>query len=405
MKNKIHKILLLLVGIALGIEVIRDAFRGGDFIGYVNAGQLVLDHRNIYSDPLNTWPPLFSIISIPLTWMDYVSPYGLRMFWLLGSILAMGYIIKLSYEILVKRNLTLNPFKDHFILYSITIFIPFLISFRYLLDNLANIQINIYMLLMAVTAHYFLEKKKLKLAAFILAFSISIKVYTIFLFLYYLYKRKIGMVSCTIIFLLVLNLIPFLVFGFDNAVGYYEHWWHEIASPPPTAHHKNQSIFGALLRIFTSEYPGHSYYINVADLDPGKIKSITYILITLVASYPAYLFRKSSSSYFMFCEIAFVLASIPILTPLSWKAYFIFLFPAYLVLYYLLWKKKTLEGNWRSKIAKPLFLISVLFTVFSTEGIMGDYFSDILESYSIILVGTCFLLINIIIVYPFLKED
>ena len=60
---------------ALLIEVVRDAGRAGDFVGYINAGHLALNIQNIYSDPLNTWPPLFSVFSIPLALMDGISRF------------------------------------------------------------------------------------------------------------------------------------------------------------------------------------------------------------------------------------------------------------------------------------------------------------------------------------------
>ena len=373
-------------------------------MGYVNAGRLVINHQNIYSDPLNTWPPFFSIFCIPLTIADNFSPYGVRMIWLIGSIVAMYLSIKIGVRLLTNKGIGFREDPNLILFQSSLILIPFLISFRYLLDNLANIQINIFMLLMALVVHQLITKRSYKWAGFILAFSISLKVYTIFLFFYYLFKRKNKLVLFTIFFFVAINLIPFLIFGNEIAIHYYDIWWNEIASTPQTAHHKNQSIFGTLLRLFSNDFPGHSYYINVANFSLEKIKITTYGLIGFAALYPAFLFSKTSSSLKTLCEVAFVFGAIPILTPLSWKAYFIFLWFPYFIVYYLVWYKKYLGETKKEWLVKTLFWTSVVFTVFTTEGIIGDYLSDILESYSIIFFGTVLLLLSLLLVYPEIED-
>ena len=43
----IATIVLILIGIILMFELVRDSMRNGDFIGYLNAGNAVLDGKNI----------------------------------------------------------------------------------------------------------------------------------------------------------------------------------------------------------------------------------------------------------------------------------------------------------------------------------------------------------------------
>ncbi|RLD23144.1 MAG: hypothetical protein DRI70_09760 [Bacteroidetes bacterium] len=44
--------LLIVVGAIFLYELIRDSMRPGDFIGYADAGNLVLSDKDIYSDNL-----------------------------------------------------------------------------------------------------------------------------------------------------------------------------------------------------------------------------------------------------------------------------------------------------------------------------------------------------------------
>jgi hypothetical protein len=403
-KNIYLKILSLAILLALIIEILRDAGRAGDFVGYIQAGQLVLDNKDIYSDPLNTWPPFFAVMSVPLTWLDGISSYGLRLIWLAGIIVAMAGIIQMSYELLTEQQIKWKYVFKSWSFHPAWIWIPFLISFRYLLDNLANIQINVFMLLLALGTHKLWTQGRHKSAGFLLALSISLKVYTIFLFFYYLFKRQGQLVIACIFFLVIFNLVPFLVFGWDNGIHYYAYWWQEIASPPPTAHHKNQSVFGAMLRLFTGEFPGHRYYINVLEASPETIKKASYWVIAIAAIYPAWLFRKVTTHRKTLLEIAFVMGAIPILSPLSWKAYFIFLWLSTFVAYFYIWQAPVFEGK-SLKIAKTIFWSSVVLTVASTEGIAGDHFSDILESYAVITAGTLMLLGLLLMIYPGIEID
>ena len=154
-----------------------------------------------------------------------------------------------------------------------------------------------------------------------------------------------------------------------------------------------------MLRIFSGSHPGHNFYINVANFNAEKVKLVTYLLIFLGALYPAYLFRKLSSRSATFLEIAFILTAIPLLTPLAWKAYFIFLWPVYFILYYFFWEKNVAKDRGKSTIYKGLYWLSVILTVGSTEGIISDHYSDIWESYSVITLGSLILLFLIIVMY------
>ena len=78
----IATIVLILIGIILMFELVRDSMRNGDFIGYLNAGNAVLDGKNIYLDQYNTWPPFFSIFSVILAFFDNLSCVFIKFIWL-----------------------------------------------------------------------------------------------------------------------------------------------------------------------------------------------------------------------------------------------------------------------------------------------------------------------------------
>ncbi len=398
--HSILKTILILLLAFLIFEIIKDAFRTGDFIGYVNAGNLVLNGENIYSDYLNTWPPFFAVLSVGLAFGDQFNSFLIRFIWLFGTLIAMYYTMTFTVKMVLKD--TLNYKGKGILFHDPIILIPLLIIFPFILHNLGNIQINIYMLLCVTLCLFFFIRKQYFWLGCILALTISIKIYTIFFLFYFIYKREFIPVAWTFGFLILFNSIPLFVFGFDQAIEYYQYWLNEVVPRSYIANHKNQSIFGAFLRFFTNEDPTHDLYINVLNENPHHLKLFTYGLIATIAIIPAFLFRKRlkpRDSLHAFLEYAFIFNLIPLLSPLSWKAYFIFLWLPYFLTYNLLFKANTSINERIIKRLKLLFYSSLILNIGSAEIFVGQYVSDLLEAYSVLTFGTLILLIIQLVLY------
>ncbi|HAW18867.1 MAG TPA: hypothetical protein DCX14_01675, partial [Flavobacteriales bacterium] len=142
--------ILILIGIILLYEVVRNSMRDGDFVGYVLAGNDVLNGQYLYGSYLNTWPPLFSIFSVVLALGDKFSPFFIRFIWLSGSVISIYFIVAETVKLIFKKSLSLRPRGHHVLPQDPIILIPLLIILRFVLDNLANLQINIFLLLGAI---------------------------------------------------------------------------------------------------------------------------------------------------------------------------------------------------------------------------------------------------------------
>ncbi len=387
--------ILVIIGLILSFELIRDSLKNGDFSGYVRAGNLVLEDKNIYADATNTWPPLFSVFSAILALGDKVSGILTRFLWLAGSVLSMYFVVRLTIKMLLDRTLSWRNKGSDIMLQDNLVLVPVLIMLRFLLENLANVQINVYMLLLSCLAMSYFVNKRSILLGFVLALSISLKVYTVFILFYFIYKRESKATIWTIAFLFVLNSIAFFVFGFETAVSYYRHWYVEIASASPTAHHKNQSIFGFMLRFLTSENSGDGLSASILSLKSETVKYITYGSVILASIFPAYLFRKrlaDKSNRKAVMEYSFVFSIVPLLSPLAWKAYFIFLWFPYLLTYVYLYRTDNQIERVNMKFLRSLFLCSIVLTTLSAQGIVGWHFSRILETASCVTIGTMVLI-------------
>ena len=386
-------IILILIGLILIFELIRDSARDGDFMGYVNAGNAVLNGSPIYADYLNTWPPFFSIFGVVLALGDSIHPYFIRFIWNLGSIISMFIIIKLGTRMLLNKNIGSGS-KDIKIQDPIVV-IPLLIIMRFFMDNLSNVQINIYMLLCATLAILFLQRKQYIWLGLVLGLSISLKIYTIFFLLYFAFKREYRAVVWTVVFIAIFNSLSFIVFGFDNALSYYQQWMNEIAPHSYIAHHKNQSLFGALLRLFTTENIGTDLSINILSMDSSIVKKFSYLLVILASVVPAYLFRKkiqNPTSIKSMLEFSLIFTLVPLLSPLAWKYYFIFLWLPYLMVYALVFISNMVFNKKIDFIIKVLFTLSIALNVLTSDLFLGVNLSDITEAYSFITIGTLILL-------------
>ncbi|MDF1695485.1 MAG: glycosyltransferase family 87 protein [Saprospiraceae bacterium] len=417
-KNSTFKlILLVLLFIALAFEVIRDALaKNGDFAGYVLTGNLVLDGENIYSDALiNTWPPFFALVSVPIAIFDNFNLYICRFTWLSLTVLAMFFVVQFVVRMALNKNLHFSlpriskkNLENEIPIHSWLVLVPFLISFRYLLDNLANIQINVFILFFTVLSIYYFSKGKKWIAALFLAFGISLKVYPVFLLLYFIVKREWTMVGKTLFFCVGFASLPFMVFGYEQTVDYYSFWYNQNVVPFASVAHKNQSYFSMMRSLLTHESPGlnqplnEEIYVNVFNLSIEQVKLVSYALLILLGSSVVYLFREKLSKQHKlkaFLEYTFILTIIPILSPLAWKAYFIFLFPAYFINFLFLFEMKNMIGKALRRFLLVNYYLSILLVVFSSELFLGKYYSDVMEAYSCITIGTIVLAGNILCFY------
>lgn len=405
-QQNIATLLLVLIALALGGELIRSIGRVGDFRGYALAGIQVIKGANLYSSDYNTWPPFFSIVCVPIALINDFSEGGMRFIWLVGSLLAFWGAVRLMVRQLLNRKVSWKTGPDLVSWRDPILLVPLLIILRYLLDNLANVQINMYILFLAILTIYFFIKEKPLLAGIILAFSISIKVYPIFLLIYFVFKREWAISLWTMVFLAMFNGSTVLVFGWEESLGFHE-TWKEIASNSPAANHKNQSLTGLLFRLLSNQDPGFELQINLLDLSDSTIRKLSYLVAGLAAIVPAYLVRKkltNRTSLGAWLEYAMVLSALTVLSPLSWKAYFVFLWPSYFLVYLCLYRMKTTMPAKTLSLGRGLLWLSVVLTIASTDGLIGRYLSDVMEMFSAIFFGVVMLLAAQLLIYVNLKH-
>lgn len=346
-------------------------------MGYVNAGNAVLNGTDIYADFLNTWPPFFAIFSVPLALVHNWSPLLIRGIWLMGIALSWIGIVRMStwlFDVQMNRS---EWWRDWRVL------LPFILVFRFVIEDISNIQINSMLLFASLGVFRLLDRGRWVMASLLLAFIISLKVYPIFILFYLLYKRNLKPVGATVVGIFAINALCFPIMGGLETHLAFHTWIEHRLLGDPIILHKNQAFlpFGIGLLSDVTRGLGIQYNIMSLPLELAKVVSQALLLILLIPF--AWWMRSSWKSTPMnqkAAEIAVVLALIPIASPLAWKYYFVFLFPLYFVA---VSRFQNPQNRWIS----GLIILSFILTILTTEGVIQRTPSDVAEVFGAITWG------------------
>lgn len=377
-KKNIFKILFYLCSIVIFGEVLRDIFREGDFGGYISAGKLAWNNLPIYSDYRNTWPPFFSIICIPLYWLNELSYTGLRLVWLIGIIVVNLIIFKWTISYFTPYQLVLNikqEKNEQINLLNPLFILPFVCTLRIFLEEISNLQINLFILGLSIFVLQLIIQKKNLWAGIVLAFIISIKVYPILILGFLVFKKEFKSVSYTLLGLALTTMIVFMYFGSDLGIELFKEWNNAQVVNGLKCEHMNQSIWGWMCGLTTQHTRIDTFSYNVLNLSNLQYKAVTITLIGILGIYIASKFYLTKDNINSFAkQFIITLSLIPIISPLAWKYYFVFLTPLVIILIY-----NQQKGTIKSWFYYPIILITL-----TSELFLGHQLSDFTEAIGII---------------------
>jgi hypothetical protein len=393
--------------VVLIVSAFVEAIHDGDLVGYITAGEIVLIHRNIYLDYLNTWPPFFSVMAAPLALAYSYAPYLVRLIWILGSVIALFISFKLIFKLLFKKTLLL-PFqvsdkKNNLAFHHPIVVIPLLLVLRMIIEHNSHLQINLYMMLLAMGSIYFYYKGKPEWAGLLLGVSIALKVYTVLILIFFLYKQAYKVVLYSLFTLAICIASTALVFGIDLFGYYHELWWIKNSVPRKPATHMNQGLLATVLRYISGEDPEMDVHVNMLNLSFSWAKRVFYVLVFAIAIYPAWLFRRKLAatdlSLGMAIQWSIIFSTIPLLSPVGWKYYYVFMWLPYLLIYYVLFYKKLFANASVEMGIKILFYFSIVGLTLSSELFVGPWLSDVFEVFGLVTWGGVSIFCMLILIY------
>ena len=215
---------MLATGLAVGFPVWVQ--RAADFAGYVRVGDVVLDGAHLYLDAppgVNTWPPFFGLLCVPLSLLARASPYLARGLWLLLNAGLLVVVLHLLGRLVYGRA-------EAGSIGGVRLLVPLLLSARYVVGNFEHLQINVVLFALALGGLYLQATRRPVLGGLLVGLAAAIKIMPLVVVAYLAYRRRwraaIAAAAATVGF----SLSPVLVFGWDRYRDYLATWLGVVAS-------------------------------------------------------------------------------------------------------------------------------------------------------------------------------
>lgn len=375
---KRYGVWIVIILVLIGLYFSNFYLKQNDFMTFYDSGIAVKLSKNIYSFEENRTgmptmlPPFASILFFPFALL----PYKLSaLIYNLLKLLCIGFIVK---YLISKLSIDIKKEK-------LLLFIIFLLTFKYYLNDFKLGQINSFQVFFIVLFFKFLIDKRYLLSSIFLVLSFSLKPTPIYLgiliFLISKITDKIKFVLYTCLIIICLHvIIPIFIYGYKKAYNYSISYYNMAIGPNKYAptYTGNYSIQALFYRYFTNtnvivnHKTNEKIKINIADINPNIIFifsllfciTLTFILIYYQINSPKY---HSLINLYLF---SFGVLTMTIITPLIKSAHEVFLIiPYFTLLYFYFYNRK------REYIYYTLILI--ILTLVTSKSIIGRNFCEL----------------------------
>jgi len=400
--------------------------RPGDFAGYLLVGELALAGKHIYTDSLasadpaansaigiNTWPPFFSLLCVPLALLARPTPYLARGLWLTLNYFLLWVVLRLLARMVYHADLRfrpggggadgarrggarrggahpggahpggMHPIGVRLSLDSPEIFLPLALCYRFILSNFDHLQVNIVIFACTVAALYWHTRGADLRGGIALGLAAALKVMPVVFLPYFIYRRRWRMALATTVAAAVFSLSPLLVYGPTRFVDYVLAWRRAVDIGWGVGK-MNQSLFAMVDRYLGHGVrPWNATALNELQqsVDPRVALALgTIIAAITVTALVLFRHRATPDSPAALAEYGVVFIISAIFGPLTWKAYLVVLLFPYMFLVACI-RQGGLTSRQRRIITGAL-IASFVFGGLATPGLIGKHLAASLEMLS-----------------------
>ncbi len=383
--------------------------RPGDFAGYVLVGDLALSGQDIYRDSpagLNTWPPFFSLLCVPLALLARPTPYLARGVWLGLNFVLLWTALKSLVRLVYHAELRLRPTTGCMSLAAPGVLVPIILCYRFILGNFDHLQVNIVIFAGAVGGLYWHARARELRAGALLGLVAALKVWPVLFVPYFVYRGRWRIAAATAAAAAAFSLSPALIYGWTRFVDYVGAWRHALAVGWGVGK-MNQSAYAMLDRaIGHGMRPGNAPVLDVLpDSGDPHVRAAWLAVLAALTVATCWLFRgrEAADSPASLAEYSVVFIVSALFGPLTWKAYLVVLLCPCMLLVALV-RRGHLTAGVRRVIATALATYFVL-TGLTTPGILGKRLAGTLEMLSVTTFATLILLLVLLWVRPRLSME
>jgi len=383
--------------------------RPGDFAGYVLVGDLVLADHDIYRDSppgLNTWPPFFSLLCVPLALLARPSPYLARGVWLALNFVLLWVALKSLARLVYQQELCLRPAPTGLSLASPDVLIPIILCYRFILGNFDHLQVNIVIFACAVAGLLWHVRGHDLGAGLLLGLAAALKVMPILFVPYFVYRGRFRVAAATAAAATVFSLSPILVYGWTQFIDYVGAWRQALAIGWGVGK-MNQSVYAMLDRFLGHGIrPGHTPVLDELPESGNLVVQVAMVAVLMLITVSAcWLFRgrQKGDSPASLAEYSVIFIVSALFGPLAWKAYLVVLLCPCMLLMGLL-RHGCLTRAAQHVVGGALAVYFFLAGL-TTPGLLGKRLAGTFEMLSATTMATLVLLVLLLWLRPRLRAD
>lgn len=362
--------------------------RPGDFAGYLIVGDLVLAGRHIYLDApphINTWPPFFALLCVPLTLLARPSPVLARGVWLLLNAGLLALVLRLLAGLVYGRD-PRSPGRPELL-------VPLILTGRYVLGNFEHLQINLVVFALALAGLSLQASGRPVRGGLVLGFAAAVKVMPVAFVPYLAYRRRWRATLASAAATVAFSWSPALVFGGPRFDDYLEHWRGAVAAGWG-AGRMNQSMLAMWDRLL-----GHRLWpLTAPGIDDLPESGARIVGLAVIASLAvvialallAFRGHPRPGGWAALAEWSAVFVVAALFGPVSWKSYLVVcLLPNTLL--FAIWRSPALDARTRRWAGATLLGAFVLGGL-TAPGLVGRTLAERLEMTSIVTAAALVLL-------------
>lgn len=336
-----------------------------------------------------SYPPVFAIAMHPFTWLPQGAAAVTWMILQFAALVACGVC---AWKLL---NSTKTP------LLAAACVAALAAGFRFHNNNLVHGNINSFVLLSLLLATSDLARGRESRAGFWAAVAATAKVLPLFYLFIFAARRSWRACMAMMASLFLLNVaVPALVTGPERAAATARAFYHKMIEPFYSSSSlgvdpRNLALSAAIKEHFEAELPAESlparkynYDFQIAALSSPAVNTISKLVLAAIAALSIVsIARRARNRDDQPAESALYAAAVGLLcllliSPKTWTAHYVWLFPAQLFLFLSVFQNWN-ERSVRARAVRATVIIATIILVFSSKGIVGSRGGAILRALSI----------------------
>lgn len=346
-------LLFLLVVPNIFVTASTQKSRGGDFRGFLIAGERFIDGAFLYegsSVATNvTWPPFFALFIAPFTMLAKINLPMTQVLWYLLNTCMFFAAIGIWCGILYRKKFGWFDGSKEPSLYSPPVAIPVLLAAGPFIDNVLALQISTMLLFLMTLGTNDLQENRALRAGFWFGCAAAIKAFPVLIILWLVYRRETKAALSMTLTGCVLTALPALRYGAGGYVELMRTWLKLSVTGGYPLGGLNQSFYAMVGRwVALNPFEGMIHRLTSPPLDDPGVIAATWIYrlsFALVIGLFVWMLRKKSYRS-VGVEAAFFIILMTVFSPISWRHYYVLMVPAWMILAIWWLEKKDTVLQW-----------------------------------------------------------